>query len=248
MGKESIFKLSRVVLFLQWGSWLLGGMPLTAHGQDQSPQASRLGIRSTADFEITGDGNSTAWAAAEWTSLTARNGPRSYYQSRVKLLYSEKGIYCLFSCQDNQITSTLKEDFADLFKEDVVEIFFWPDETVPVYFEYELSPYGFELPILIPNLKGTFLGWRPWHYEGTRVTRRAARIMKNGNDVVSWTAEFFIPFALLNPLVMKAPQKGARWRANMYRIDYDEGASHWSWQPTRQNFHDFEKFGTIEFR
>jgi hypothetical protein len=28
-----------------------------------------------------------------------------------------------------------------------------------------------ELPILIPNFGGQFLGWRPWHYEGMRKTQ-----------------------------------------------------------------------------
>ena len=54
------------------------------------------------------------------------------------------------------------------------EVFLWPDERDPIYFEYEISPLGRELPILVPNLDGKFLGWRPWHYEG-EPARRARR-------------------------------------------------------------------------
>jgi hypothetical protein len=43
------------------------------------------------------------------------------------------------------------------------------------------------------------------------------------------------------------PKKGTQWRANFYRIDYDSGTSEWSWQKTRTNFHDYEKFGYIVF-
>jgi hypothetical protein len=64
---------------------------------------------------------------------------------------------------DGKLTSTFEEDFADLWKEDVFEAFVWPDERDPLYFEYEISPLGRELPILIPNLDGRFLGWRLWH-------------------------------------------------------------------------------------
>jgi len=39
---------------------------------------------------------------------------------------------------------------------DVFEFFLWPDERYPVYFEYEISPLGHELPILIPNFGGQF--------------------------------------------------------------------------------------------
>ncbi len=55
-------------------------------------------------------------------------------------MYSDSGIYCLYQCTDSAIISTLKGDFLDLWKEDVVEAFFWTDERIPVYFEYELSP------------------------------------------------------------------------------------------------------------
>jgi hypothetical protein len=60
----------------------------------------------------------------------------------------------------------MQGDFLDLWNEDVVEAFFWTDESNPIYFEYELSPLNYELPILVPNNKGKFLGWLPWHYEG----------------------------------------------------------------------------------
>ena len=47
-------------------------------------------------------------------------------------------------------------DFFDqLF--DVFEVFLWTDEKQPIYFEYEISPLGYELPILVPNFGGKFL-------------------------------------------------------------------------------------------
>ena len=235
-----------MVSFVRFLSCWLALIPVFANGQEIVSKP--LPVQPTSDFEFTGDGTSSHWASAEWTPLPARNGARSNYQTRTKLLYSAKGIYCLFYCQDFQITSTLKEDFANLYLEDVVEIFFWPDESVPVYFEYELSPYNYELPIMVPNLKGTFFGWRPWHYEGDRLTRHAAKITRDEKGTASWTAEFFIPYTLLKPLILGPPKKGSRWRANMYRIDYDEGSSAWSWQVTRKNFHDYESFGIIEFQ
>ena len=117
-----------------------------------------------------------------------------------------------------------------------------------MYFEYELSPLNFELPILVPNIKGNFLGWRPWHYEGSRKTRHATHISKKGEAITSWTAEFFIPYALLKPMTNVPPQKGTRWRANFYRIDYDKDIVTWQWQLVQnENFHDYERFGAIEF-
>ncbi len=213
----------------------------------QPPDSTVLHIRKTDDFAITGDGTAANWNKEKWLTLTPRDAIGSGYQTKLKLLYSDSGIYCLYQCEDRKITATLTEDFADLYNEDVVEAFFWTDETVPIYFEYELSPLNYELPILVPNIKGTFLGWRPWHYEGRRKTKHATYITRHGNDVISWTAEFFIPFALLKPMTKVPPRKGTQWRANFYRIDYDKKVSQWSWQSTRTNFHDFERFGTLLF-
>jgi hypothetical protein len=204
-------------------------------------------VKKTKDFQITGDGSAPNWNAATWLTLTQRNKIKVNYQTQIKLLYSDSGIYCLYHCDDNKITATLQADFLDLYKEDVVEAFFWTDESMPLYFEYEVSPLNYELPILVPNFKGDFFGWRPWHYENERKTKHATHITKNGDAVTAWTAEIFIPYALLKPMRNVPPQQGSKWRANFYRIDYDEGASHWSWQLTRTNFHDYEKFGTIIF-
>ena len=100
---------------------------------------------------------------------------------------------------------------------------------------------------MVPNFHGDFLGWLPWHYDGDRRTRHSAHINKNGDAVESWTAEIFIPYKLLKPMQNVPPQKGTKWRANFYRIDHDNGNTEWSWQLTRTNFHDYERFGTIVF-
>lgn len=218
--------------------------------RDLNLRDSIIKVTKSADFKINGKGNDANWKNVEWITLTPHQLVEPGYNTQVKILYSDTGIYCLFKCGDTKITATLKKDFLDLYNEDVVEVFFWTDENVPIYFEYELSPLNYELPILVPNIGGNFLGWRPWHYEGLRRTRHKTFITKDkskGDSVISWTAEFFIPYALLAPMSNVPPQKGTRWRANFYRLDYDRGQARWSWRPIRKNFHDFERFGTLIF-
>lgn len=228
--------------------------------------APPLTVVKTSDFEIDGKGTAANWNAAAWVPLTQRDPAilrknnwqiptetdaikSPVYRTEFKILYSENGVYCLYRCQDSTITATITEDFSHIYDEDVVEAFFWPDTKMPAYFEYELSPLNVELPILIINNRGHAMGWKPWHYEGTRKTRHAAQVEKNssGTTVTGWTAEFFIPFALLAPLDNVPPQKGTTWRANFYRIDYDRKPTYTSWQLTRQSYHDYENFGTIRF-
>lgn len=210
-------------------------------------------VKRVGDFEVTGTGASPEWGNAEWLTLMKLEDGGATYRSRVKLLYSATGLYFLFDCEDRKLTCTMTEDFDDIYEEDVVEVFLWPDESRTLYFEYEISPLGVELPILIPNHEGTFMGWRPWHYEGDRRIRSATAVRGGSKasmaEVEGWAAEFCIPFALLKGLGNTPPQPGARWRANMYRIDYDQApATHWAWSPvTGASFHRFHEFGTLVF-
>ena len=209
-------------------------------------------VTSTEDFDVTGDGSAAAWESSEWIPLQRRGDARLEYETRVKLLYSATGLYVLMDGSDARITASMSEDFLDLWNEDVFEVFLWTDEAYPVYFEYEISPLGYELPILVPNLDGKFLGWRPWHYEGERRTRRGTTARggprEPGAAVTGWTAEVFIPWALLRPLPNVPPKPGSRWRANFYRIDYDGATpTAWYWAPVSGTFHEFQRFGVLRF-
>ncbi len=240
-------------------SWLLAQ-------SESSVNNNVLKVKSTTDFIVTGDGSSENWKNADWnilpqhSSKTLRNAGWNIpmqrdsikdlqYKTYFKILYSAKGIYCLYKCEDSAITATLKEDFSSLYDEDVIEAFFWTDTSMPVYFEYELSPLNFELPILILNNKGKMMGWKPWQYEGARKTKHAVKINEKNaaNNRFTWTAEFFIPFALLEPMGNVPPIKGTQWHANFYRIDYDRKPVYSGWQLTRESFHDLEKFGVLRF-
>jgi hypothetical protein len=218
----------------------------------QTPQRPQLTVPMVADFEVTGAGDHANWARAEWTPLRRRQPEAHAYDTRFKVLYSNTGLYFLMDGTDRKLTATMAEDFMDLWNEDVYEVFLWTDERYPVYFEYEISPLNHELPILIPNFGGKFLGWRPWHYEGKK-TRRAISItggpQQSGAAIQGWRAEFFVPYTLLTPLQNVPPKPGTRWRANFYRMDHDDGKrTQWDWAPVGDSFHEFEKFGELVFR
>jgi hypothetical protein len=208
-------------------------------------------IKKCSDFTITGKGLAVSWENTEWINLKKQVPDSSGYTTKVKVLYSGTGMYFLFTSSDKKITSSMKSDNLNLWEEDVVEVFLWTDENFPVYFEYELSPFNYELPIMVPNNKGNFLGWLPWHYEGDRRTRHATSVeggkLESGGAITGWTAEFFIPYKLLTPLGNVPPSSGTKWRANLYRIDHDNGELPFAWQVTTSTFHEYNKFGTFIF-
>ncbi len=229
-----------------------GTLVLTRQAARAQPAAKVLHVRPTEDFTVTGNGEAPAWAAVPWEPLQSRAVERRPYQTRVKMLYSKTGLYVLMEAEDRTLTATMNEDFLDLWNEDVFEFFLWPDERYTVYFEYEISPLGFELPILIPNFEGKFLGWRPWHYDGKRKTQKATTALggpkQSGATVTGWKAEVYVPYDLLRPLQNVPPQPGTQWRANFYRVDYDGGKStSWDWARVGASFHEFTKFGTLVF-
>ena len=241
----------RTLLILIVSCLLFAGKKTSNQLLAESPDRGSILITKCQDFEITGDGSSDTWASTGWIDIVQQGPDKSSYQTKAKVLYSETGIYFLFDCTDNKITATMKADNLDIYNEDVVEVFLWTDENFPLYFEYELSPLNYELPIIIPNNNGTFFGWLPWHYEGDRKTRHATTTTggkrKSGASITGWKAEFFIPYKLLNPLNNVPPVSGTKWRANMYRIDYDKGTTLFTWQKVNKSFHEYNNFGTFIF-
>ena len=242
-------RLAWLVLLVAFGSVLWGNGEQAPSADSPSPV---LRVTRTDDFTVDGAGRAPAWSKADWQLLAPRGAPGVAHPTRFKMLYSATGLYVLMDGEDRTLTATMKEDFLDLWNEDVFEFFLWPDERYPVYFEYEVSPLGFELPILVPNLGGQFSGWRPWHYEGARKTQKAIAVRgglaTTGAAITGWSAEVFVPYDLLKPLQNVPPQSGTRWRANVYRMDYDGGrAASWNWSPVRGTFHQPDKFGTLVF-
>lgn len=162
-----------------------------------------LQVKKTDDFSVNGEGTASNWSAIEWIEIPQRNktAGQTPLATRMKALYSDNGIYFLFECEDQKLSATMDADYMKLWKEDVVEVFLWPDTDRSVYFEYEISPLNYELPLLISNEKGDLARWRPYMYENDRKTRHETSVKggpKESNASIShWTAEFFIPFKLL---------------------------------------------------
>jgi hypothetical protein len=211
-----------------------------------------LHVKPTEDFEVSGAGDAAAWTSAAWTPMRRRQADGHPYDTRFKILHSKSGIYVLMDGTDKKLTTTGRKDFSNLWEEDVYEAFFWTDESAPLYFEYEISPLAFELPILVSNNGGTFMGWLPWYYLNDRKIRKATSVTggpkQPGAAVQGWTAEFFIPYALFKGINNSPPAAGSRWRANFYRMDHDDGkTTQWDWAPVGPSFHDYRNYGVLIF-
>jgi hypothetical protein len=212
-------------------------------------------IYKVDDFVITGKGSASQWDTAEWMDLTPLGRGDLRYKTRAKALWSKYGIYFFFDCEDSRISCTFTRDFEELYLEDVIELFLWPDEDQIVYFEYQVSPLGYELPLIVPNYKGKFHGWLPFKFKNER--KVLSRTSVHGGEKKSmaaisrWQAEIFIPFELLIGLRNCPPKPGSYWRVNFCRMDFDTSPkTQWSWCVDNMidNFHNIDGFGKFYFK
>jgi len=218
------------------------------------PPPKVMHVRATDEFELTGDGSNEAWKKTDWESLSRRGDKGLPYDAKIKLLYSKTGLYVLFTGSDQKLTATLTGEGKHLWTEDVFEVFLQTDDEQPDYFEYEISPLGSELVLQVTNKNGKLLRWQPWVFDegNVRNIRKATSVTggdkKSGSSISSWSAEMFIPFDMLKPLINTVPKSGSRWRANFYRVDHDNGQSTgWDWTRVGNSFHDYRNFGTLLF-
>ena len=173
-------------------------------------------VKRTKDFEFAAKDDKAIWDKADWVYLNQVGGDLKY-ETKFKILYSDKGIYFNIFCEDNKISCTGLQDFDNLYKEDVVEIFLKPEMHRDVYFEYELSPMDSELPLMVASNNG-------------KCKHECNIIGINGDKCNGWICHIFIPFELLEGLVAEPPTSGKYWLANVCRIDYDSiGPSRWTW-------------------
>ena len=207
-----------------------------------------LKVKKTADFEIDGKGTHPNWELTSWVPLIQLDSGVSEYDTKFKTIYSNTGIYVFFTGNDKKITSKYYNDFENLFNADVFEVFFHPEPKTPIYLEYEVNAHNAELVLLIPNLKNKVNGWIPWHYTENKKVVKKVFVHEQNNEMYKWSAELFFPYSIFSPLENTDIKKGTCWNANFYRLDYDSGKMiKWAWSPVKASFHEFNRFGVIQF-
>ncbi len=83
-----------LALMAGWGSWAL-----TQQVAQEEPTAKLLRIRQTEDFVTSGRGDASAWAKANWEPLHLRTADGHRYETRIKTLYSQTGLYVLLEAE-----------------------------------------------------------------------------------------------------------------------------------------------------
>ncbi len=205
------------------------------------------------------DWNAPAWQLAEpldinhFRSESGTHRPRT----RARLLYDESGIHGIFQVEDRYVRCLRSGFQSEVWKDSCVEFFVKP-KVDKGYFNFEFNCGGSFLCYYITNHErrpGGFKEFVKVSYERAHVVRTASTLPKIVDPEielpVTWSLNFFIPFALLESFVgdLAASLTKNPWQANLYKCGDETSRPHWAaWSPVDEfNFHLPRCFGTLRF-
>jgi hypothetical protein len=213
---------------------------------------------ATLKPEFKGLFNGPAWRHADTLELThfRPEGNDHNPKTFAKTLYDESGIYVIFNVHDRFVRCIRTRYGEPVYKDSCVEFFVRP-HSGSGYFNFEFNCGGAFLSSYIINPERTPEGFREFcpipedEAEGVIVYHSLPRkVEPEITEAVTWTLEFFIPFALLEKYAeCIGNPSGRKWRANFYKCGDETSHPHWaSWQPVPElNFHIPGSFGEIIF-
>ncbi len=199
---------------------------------------------------LDGKDDDAAWKAAAWTSLfvNSLNGQPVSYPTKAKILWDDKNLYVLFSCQDPDVWSTIAKHDGSLWTQEVVELMIDPEGDGATYVELQVNPKGAVFDAYLPRYRQTQADWESGLKAAVTVQ---GTLNKRTDKDQGWTVEMSVPLAAA--FGKQKPGKvgvGTRWRINMFRMEVPKGASRtaMAWvAPLKPDFHVLSRFGAILF-
>jgi len=140
-----------------------------------------------------------------------------------KLLWDREYLYFFAEMEDSDLFADIAKHNAELWKNDVFELFFLPDSTKPGYYEFQVNAAGTTYEAFYPK----------WDFDA--ITKQGnigefhldARVKLHGtlnkrDDVDrGWSVEGRIPWTDLVRTGGR-PDLGEKWKLNLCRYDYNK--------------------------
>lgn len=213
--------------------------------------------KTITPLNIDGKLTKPEWQAAPATDkfITLDSGKAAHLSTQAKFLWDDKYLYIGFICEDPDIEATITERDAELWNEEVVEVFCDPDGDGLNYFELQVNPLNTVLDLLMnkPYSAGGRSNFS-WNLKNLKSAVWLNGTLNNPSDVdTQWTCEIAIPFnelAFMAPTMNFPPHDGDSWRILVARYHYNPDGSCEKSSWTKLNsytFHIPSKFGRIIF-
>ena len=206
--------------------------------------------RASGAIAIDGVLAEAAWDRAEKAGPLVRSldGKPATASTVARLLWDDDHLYLAFVSEDPDIATPFFKDDEPLYTSNVVEIFLNPSGDLARYDEIELAPSNALFDASFTGRRqGMDLAW-------SSHARHAVHLDGTLNDSRDrdrgWTAELAIPFASLTGMPKPRPERGDKWRFNLYRLRQSPGqpgeGQAYS-PPMVGDFHAVDRFATLRF-
>ena len=197
--------------------------------------------RIERDFAPDGRLDEPEWRQARPTRLEYQSldsSARPDMSTPVRILWSDSYLYLSYECPYTELSvfsPSQTDERIGLWDNDVVEAFIAPHpDRVKAYTEYEWAPNGESLDLKI-DLPQKDFAWSSRMESAVQIDEQAK----------VWRLEARIPW---QAFADAKPERGARWRINLYRFD-KKNRAYLAFSPTLVGtFHTPDRFGWLEFQ
>jgi hypothetical protein len=207
--------------------------------------------RASRPLQIDGVLAEPDWDRAEKAGPFVRSldGKPCTAATEARLLWDDANLYVAFLSEDPNVGSPFTHDDDKLYTSNVVEIFLNPSGDSSRYDEIEVAPTNalFDASFSGGPRQGMDLSWSSHAQHAVHVdgTLNDPRDKDQG-----WTVELAIPFASLTGMPKPRPERGDRWKFNLYRLRQgpgQPGEGQAFSPPMRGDFHALDRFATLRF-
>ncbi len=220
--------------------------------------------------QIDGRIDDEAWAAAGWSEdfvdIRGAGHPVPEYRTRIKMVWSETGLYIAAELQEPHVWATLTERDSVIFQDPDFEVFIDPDFDGLRYYELEINALGTEWDLLLPR-RYTDGGEadHDWNMEGLKTAVHVDGTLNDPSDEdLGWSVEIELPWSAVEQAL---PREGSKWRINFSRVEWhvhvENGVyvkdpapadephpeENWVWSPQGLiDMHQPETWGSVVFQ
>lgn len=221
--RNSIFVLISVLITISLGADVF---PVP-----QLPWAPLHYVCHKAQGDILLDGvlDDPDWKKALWTeAFTDIEGdlkPAPFYETRVKMLWNDSGLYIAARMEEEHIWALLTERDAVIFYDNDFEIFIDPDGDTHEYYELEINALGTLWDLfLIKPYRDEHSAIDAWDIREIEYAIGIEGTVNDPSDTDSaWTVEMLIPWKNLAQRAHKPvpPAEYDHWRINFSRVHWE---------------------------